>query len=165
MFKEAAEQAARRGIVVQTGATSGSEQSAVEVALAAGGSVHLYLPWKEFEAVWRRGLEAKFGNRVETTVYDSERDAEWTAAIAAWHPHGEYLARASMALYARNHGLVTGSDLVVALPFVRVRKGETEKGPTEQGIELARERGIPLYDLSEIQDRDRMEDWLDIEPD
>jgi hypothetical protein len=162
LFTAAAEDAARHGITVHTGATPGAEQLAAERALQAGGSVRLYLPWPGFEAGWRKAISKAYPDRVSTVSFDPEVHAEWTEAIHAWHPTGEHLARASLAMYARNYGLVREATTVVALPFLRVKNGVADKGQTEQGLEVARSLGLPVYDLSEDEDRQALRDLLDL---
>lgn len=163
LFAAAAEFAARNEITVHTGATPGSEQLAAERALVAGGSVRLYLPWSGFEAAWVKGASLAFPGQVSTVSFDPEIHSEWTEAIHVWHPTGEHLARASLAIYARNYGLVREATTVVALPFVRVKNGASDKGQTQQGLEVAREIGLPVYDLSEDDDRLALRTLLGLE--
>ncbi|MGV3722856.1 MAG: hypothetical protein ACO1SX_18295 [Actinomycetota bacterium] len=162
LFTAAAEDAARNGITVHTGATPGAEQLAAERTLQAGGAVRLYLPWPGFEAVWVKGLSGAYPGRVSTVSFDPEVHSEWTEAIYAWHPNGEHLARASLAIYARNYGLVREATTVVALPYLRVKNGAADKGQSEQGLEVARSLGLPVYDLSEEEDRQALRDLLDL---
>lgn len=156
LFTAAAEYAARNGITVHTGATPGSEQLAAERALRAGGAVRLYLPWHGFETAWLTGISQAYPKQVLTVSFDPDVHSEWTAAIHAWHPNGEHLARASLAIYARNYGLVRESTAAVALPYLRVKNGLADKGQTEQGLEVARGLGLPVYDLSEEDGRESL---------
>lgn len=162
LFTAAAVYAAEHGYVVNSGASQGAEQLAADRALAAGGRVRLYLPWDGYEGEWVQRAAREYPGHVEVSVFGPESHAEWAEAIHAWHPAGSYLARASLALYARSYGAVREASSVVALPFLRVRKGASEKGQTEQGLEIARKLGLPLYDLSVTEDRQRLRDRLGI---
>jgi hypothetical protein len=59
--------------------------------------------------------------------------------------------------------LVREATTVVALPFVRVKNGASDKGQTQQGLEVAREIGLPVYDLSEDDDRLALRTLLGLE--
>lgn len=161
LYTEAAEWAARTGAVVASGATPGAEQLAAQCALNAGGSVRLYLPWSGFEAAWVRRVEREYPGKLTTSIYDPHIHEEWTEAIYRWHPTGTNLARAALALYARSYGAVYEATGVVALPFVRSRNGAVDKGQTEQGLQLARDLGLTLYDLSDDAQRQQLRSLLD----
>jgi hypothetical protein len=160
LYTGAAEFAARRGFAVHSGAMPGAEQLAAETALAAGGLVRLYLPWEGYEPIWCRNQQNRHPSRVETVVYDPEIHTSWTEAIHQWHPAGTFLARASLGLYARTYGMVGESTSVVALPYVRLKSGAADKGQTEQGLTVARELELVLYDLSEEEGRTALRDLL-----
>jgi hypothetical protein len=161
LYTGAAEWAARTGAVVASGATPGAEQLALQCALAAGGTVRLYLPWSGFEAEWVRNTERAYPGKVTTSIYDPNIHGAWTEAIHRTHPAGTHLAKAALALYARSYGAVYEATSVVALPFVRSRNGATDKGQSEQGLQLARELGLSLYDLSEEDQRQQLRALLE----
>lgn len=161
LYTDAAEWVARSGAVVASCATPGAEQLAAQCALAAGGTVCLYLPWSDFEAEWVRRVQGEYPGLVTTRVYDPDVHADWTEAVLRTHPAGSYLARASQALYARSYGAVYEATDVVALPFIRSRNGAADKGQTEQGLQLARDLGLSLYDLSVEEERLRLRVLID----
>jgi len=163
LFTAAAKHAAENGITVHSGATPGAEQLAAERALEAGGTVRLYLPWNGFETGWLASMSRAHPNRVLTVVFDAEVHSEWTEAIHAWHPVGEHLARAALAMYARTYGLVRESTTVVAMPYLRVKNGGSDKGQTEQGLRVARDLGLTLFDLSEEAGRLGLRELLGLE--
>ncbi|MCC2672463.1 MAG: hypothetical protein K0Q72_4935 [Armatimonadetes bacterium] len=156
LFTLAAEYAVELGAVVHSGGAPGAEQVAAERALQAGGNVRLYLPRDGFEAEWLARVTREHKAQIETLYFDPEVHQEWVDAVHAWHPAGTFLARASLAIYARSYGMVRHASAVVALPFVRLKNGTSDRGQTEQGIAIAREFEIPLYDLSVDGDRDRL---------
>jgi hypothetical protein len=144
------------GAVVYSGASPGAEQIAAERALQAGGRVRLYLPRDGFEAEWVQRMTAAHPDQVEFTRFDPDVHQEWVDAVYAWHPAGTFLAKASLAIYARSYGMVRDASVVVALPFVRLKNGTSDRGQSEQGLQVAREMEIPLYDLSVDADRERL---------
>jgi hypothetical protein len=160
IYTDAAEWAARNGVQVLSGATPGAEQLAAQGALKAGGQVTLYLPWHGFEVEWVKCQQEEYPGQVTLRVYDPEIHAGWAEAIHRWHPAGTHLARASLALYARSYGLVYEATSVVALPFVRTRNGATDRGQSEQGLQIARELGLSLYDISDDELRERLRELI-----
>lgn len=160
LYTDAAAWAARNGVRVLSGATPGAEQLAAQCALKAGGEVTLYLPWHGFEAEWVRRQEQEYSGQVTLRVYDPEIHHGWAEAIQRRHPTGAHLARASLALYARSYGLVYESTGVVALPFVRTRNGAVDRGQSEQGLQIAQELGLSLYDISDDEPRERLRELI-----
>jgi len=135
------EVAERHGVVV-TGAAVGADQTAAETALAAGGLVHLVLPWASYEERWIRRIQSQFPRRVTVEVYDVARHPAWTDSVRTYHPAFHALSRGAIALHARNYGIVAGAAAVVAAAH-DARGG----GGTGQGIRMARGLGIPVFDL------------------
>ncbi|GEM_PF-2896550 len=146
-FRQAALAAARAGATVVTGAAPGADQLAATLAISLGGRVHLVLPWETYERAWTRWALAHPG--VTRTVYDPVEHAAWTESVFTHHPAGRRLAHGALALHARNYGIVSGSDLVVALP----KDPAGRQGGTAQGLRIARALGIPARNLWSERDR------------
>ena len=156
LYTLAAEYAAEVGAILHSGASPGSEQVAAERALQAGGRVKLYLPRDGFEGEWVGRLTKAYPEHVELLHFDPNLHQEWSDAVHSWHPAGSFLAKASLAMYARSYGMIREASAVVALPFVRVKNGTSDRGQSEQGLQVARGFDIPVYDLSLDLDRERL---------
>lgn len=168
LYLTAARRVGEQGRTLLVGADPGADQDAANVALQAGGSVELYLPWADYEKLWVRRMEERYPGRVSEVVFQRDAHTAWVESIVRWHPTGKYLSRAVMALNARNYGLLVAAGAAVALPLVRVVKGATgapdatEKSSTGQEIELARLLNLRVFDLSEAGDRSRLSGWLEL---
>ncbi len=156
LYVSAVRQFAREGAVIHSTAMPGSDRMAAEYALRAGASVRIYLPWDAYEQAWVDKMETGFPGQVDRARYDAESRHEWEEVVHAWHPTARYLAPAMMKSYARTFGSVLEADSVLALPMARRGKGEVDKGSAEQAIWLAQQREVPLFDLSEEGDRNRL---------
>jgi hypothetical protein len=146
-YRQAALAAAARGATVVTGAAQGADQLAATLAISLGGRVHLVLPWEAYEYHWVRWALAHPG--VTRAVYDPPEHAAWTESVFAHHPAGRKLAPGALALHARNFGIVSGADLVIALS----KDCAGRHGGTAQGLRVARALGIPAYNLWIERDR------------
>ena len=123
--------------------------------------MQLYLPWSDYEAQWVRRVEREYPGQVTLRIYDPEVHQSWAEAIHSSHPAGTNLARAALALYARSYGAVYEATSVVALPFIRSRNGAADKGQSEQGLQLARDLGLSLFDLSVEEQRQQLRELLE----
>ncbi|MGB9803684.1 hypothetical protein [Desulfofundulus sp.] len=95
--------------------------------------VTLYLPWAGYNA---GGIHPR--NRV--IVFSSQKD--WLESVGKYHPAPDRLTPAAVKLHARNFGIVSSADLVIAFP-----RSTSKAGGTGQGIRIAEALGKRLYVL------------------
>jgi hypothetical protein len=154
---------------------------AAEAALAAGGTVELFLPWALYEREWVQRIKRQFGEQVHETVFDPAVHADWLAAARATVPNGEHLSSGSIALHARCYGMLECANAVVVMPYVRlawqvserpagnlrnriggisgesvVRERIIDKGGAECAIRFAQTLERNAFDLSSEGDRLRL---------
>lgn len=96
---------ARRGWALRSGGAPGADSAFEAGALAAGGRVGLYLPWRGFE------------RRTEHVVLHEATARAWELA-PRFHPGWDRLGRGARALHARNVHQVLGGSCDNAASFV-----------------------------------------------
>lgn len=152
VYRHAAEAAGRAGTTVVTGAAPGADQLAATLAVSRGGPLELVLPWASFEDKWVRWARAHRG--VSIVVYDPLEHPAWLDSVRKYHPAGRKLIGGSLALHARNYGIVYRAELVIALP----KSARPDAwGGTGQGMRVARALGIPCLNLHIAGDRAAVE--------
>jgi hypothetical protein len=154
LYRDTAIACAHAGITVRTGAAEGSDQEAAGIALAMGGVVELVLPWPEFESGWVHVMQRDYPGRVHIEVFDRRVHAAWLRSVDAYHPNPAALSRESIALHARNYGIVEPAEAVVALPPFDAQGGAA------QGLRIGRALGRPVYDLQLPEDRRALNDQI-----
>jgi len=137
------------GYTITTGGCVGCDQHAGNIAYNLGGHLHLVLPWESYEEAWVSSLTK---GAVTVDVYNCDVHRTWTDSVIRYHPHGSNLSGGALALHARNFGIVEGTKAVVALP-----SNKPGGGGTGQGMRIAKDLGIPLFDLSTAEGCDALE--------
>lgn len=129
---------------IRTGAAYGIDQKAMEGT--QGRNLEVYLPWSSYN----RELVPI---RSKLIIYSRSEHVEWTESVRKYHPAAHKLSNGAFALHARNFGIVSGCDWVIAFP------DETGGGGTGQGIRIAEGLKIPVIQVNKgsIQDTPR---WL-----
>lgn len=141
--------AAKRELVVVSGAAEGSDLAFMTGARNAGGRVVAVLPWASYNA----GL---LPAGVERIVFDPERHPGWIMLAAAHHPAWDarradgrpVLSRGMRALHARNTGILLGESPEDRVGLVVAHQAPNRRGGTEQGLRLATALGIPTRSIS-----------------
>ncbi len=152
LFRRAVRHAVRCNLELRTGAAIGYDQIGAEEVLGAGGKVCLVLPWPNYERDWQTEITTANPGRVRMVVYDPAKHGDWTASVEKYHPAPHRLdSQGKFKLIARDYGIVYPARLVLAAPSAK-----PGKGGTGQGLRAARDLGIPVFDLSEAPDRDRL---------
>jgi hypothetical protein len=149
LMESLAAQLARRGWVLRTGASPGSDQAFYRGARSAAGRVELYLPWAGFESGSWGPAES---GEVEVLAAPSPQAHE---LAARFQPRWASLGDEQRRLLARDAHQVLGADL--ASP-ARVVVCWTADGSldgsgagadgTRQALRIARDRGIPVLNLA-----------------
>lgn len=153
MFILAAELAAKRGYVISTGAAAGSDQLAANTALENGGLIQLHLPWKEYERQWVDRILQQYQNKVQVIDSDPLENSKAVEAISL-HPGASLLKESVRRLMGRNYTIVEGCSSVIALPIPPMRGG------TAHGMRVAESLGIPLFNLSIPEGREKLSPYL-----
>jgi hypothetical protein len=134
---------ARRGWALRSGAAPGADSAFERGALAAGGRVGLYLPWRGFEG------------RTEHVVLH-EATARAYELAPRFHPGWSSMKRSSQAMHARNMHQVLGSSCANPASFVVcwTKDGDvtaeecgTKRGGTLSAIRCASAHGVAVYNL------------------
>lgn len=146
----------QKGMTVTTGAADGCDDAAMVGATRVSEdlrrNLHVFLPWASYNR-----------NRVPSgstiTVYDPKVHIDWTASVPKYHKAPHLLSRGSYALMARNYGIICfpwNVDAVIALP-----KSLADEGGTGEGMRIARDLGIKLFNLREPDGVNDAADWID----
>lgn len=125
-------------VIISTGMAPGIDQKAVSEAFP--NRLHLYLPWKSFEA-------QKIPVYAKVTVYDPKIHREWTDSVFKLHPAPDKLKSSYICLHARNYGILADQEWASAcIAFPRVKGyGSDNLGGTGQAIRIADKLGIPKF--------------------
>lgn len=109
-------------------------------------TAEIWLPWEGYKHVLMPG---------ETLHYPST--ADWALA-SRHHPNWFQLSQKAKALHARNGPIIVGADHNTPVDFVVCwTKDGKASGGTGQGLRIAKDRGIPIYNLFNFGvDRDEL---------
>jgi predicted Rossmann-fold nucleotide-binding protein len=146
-FQKAAENAARAGYIVSTGAAKGADQLAAQSALSAGGAVRLSLPWNSYEKDWVNDISNTYPDRVAIETRLPTEGSPGMESVAKYHPHSENLPNSVRSLHARNHTILNPAQGRVA-GVIALSRGS---GGTEQAIRIANGENILVNRFSDPQ--------------
>lgn len=142
---------------MRSGGAPGADSAFERGALASGGRVGLYLPWRGFEG------------RVQHVVLHEATARAWEMA-PRFHPAWSSLTRGALALHARSVHQVLGSTCDNPASFVvcwtregAVTAAETvgHRGGTLTAIRVASEYDVAVYNLRREDHRAMWERALD----
>jgi hypothetical protein len=146
-FQKAAENAARAGYLVTTGAAKGADQLAAESALKAGGAVRLSLPWSSYEKEWVSDLSNRNPGRVaiDTRIPVRGIDDKANRSVDQYHPSPRALEGSGRSLHARNYNILSAPQGNVAGAIALAPKVDgAVQGGTGQGVRVAGGLNIPI---------------------
>jgi hypothetical protein len=146
-----AERLDERGWTLRSGHAPGMDQA---FETGAGCNAEVYLPWPSFEH--SESLEAD-------VIVDRPTSAAYNIA-ARFHPAWDRASKGARALHARNVHQVLGRDCDMPSGFVLcwTLNGEV-RGGTGQAIRVAREYGVPIYNLADPNVLRRVEGLLELD--
>lgn len=132
--REAVQAALGAGHRIVTGGAPGIDTIAVHATQVVGHPerVTLVLPWERFEG-WQ-------DLRLRRVVFDPEEHAGWLHEARRLHPAPERVSRGAWLLLARDAGIATMADLVLAFP----QGGD--RGGTAFTCRAARGLGKPVHE-------------------
>lgn len=139
---------------IKTGAAKGADQIAIEYALKKDADIHLYLPWKTYEQEYINEVKKYAPSCLTLHIYNERECKEWKESVAKYHPNIKALSKGAYALHARNFPIIKNSSFVIALSH------PTKEGGTEQGIRIAKDLKIPVYNLKLEEDRSKLCDLM-----
>ena len=140
---------ARLGWALRSGGAPGADSAFEAGALAAGGRVGLYLPWRGFEG------------RTEHVVLH-EATARAYELAPRFHPGWDRLGRGARALHARNVHQVLGASCENRASFVAcwtpdgatsAAETSARTGGTGTAVRIASAHGVPVYNLQRADHR------------
>jgi len=131
---------AEAGWTLRSGAAPGADSAFEAGCDQQGGNKEIFIPWNGFGS--RRITE----RGVLLVPAQSQEQAHAIAAKA--HPKWAFLKPAVRKLHARNVCQVLGADLEAPVAFVLCwTPNGSGSGGTGQAIRIAREAGVPIFDL------------------
>lgn len=134
-----AQELSSQGLILRSGGAEGAD-TAFELG-AEPGTKEIYLPWDGFNERWA----------TEEGVFNQSRSEleEIAMGMAShFHPRWDRCGYGTRKLMARNVHQVIGKDLLSPCLFILCwTRGGTGLGGTGQALRIARELGIPVYDL------------------
>lgn len=136
------------GNYIASGGANGSDSSFARGAnLVDPTKVIIYLPWESYN----KELIVK-GNHVTWQI-----KLEWEEIAARHHPKWANLKDSVRKLMARNAGIISRADKVIAYPNINSPFG----GGTSHSMRVAKEKGIPILDLTEKEHSlEEVGNWL-----
>jgi hypothetical protein len=171
LFRLGCAAAGRFGHRLRTGAAPGFDQLAVETSLQYGGWCDLFLPWESYEKPWvqyiqQQSIQLWGENRIHIEVFDPTfqkfpHHEDWAESVRQYHPAPERLNQGAFKLHARNYGIIIDcsgpqdllANCVLAVP-------SQEGGGTAQGMRIAIDLEVPMFDLSTQVGRDDLRECL-----
>lgn len=137
-----------RGYILRSGGAEGADTYFENGCNLTNGKKEIYLPWKNFN-----------GNK--SSLYQiCEKSKEMAKKF---HPNGNNLKESVLKLMARNCYQVLGKDLKTFSEFVVCwTKDGKDSGGTGQALRIARHYNIPVYNLYNEDDKDKLIKLLDI---
>jgi hypothetical protein len=146
IMEDAATWLAKTGWTLRSGGALGADAAFARGANRRYGSTpasfEIHIPWKGF----KHDDTFVLGGQ----VYHNERHV---AIAKKYHPAWERLKRGGQQLMARNVSIMLGSDCDTPVKMVLCWHDPSKKtGGTLQGIRIARDKGIPVFNLAISED-------------
>lgn len=140
---------ADRGLVLRSGAAQGADSAFEQGCVEQKGDREIWLPWEGFNG-------RPFTRRLPTrAAFD---------LAAQFHPTWETLTDPTKRLHARNSHQILGQHLDHPVAFVVCwTPGGSGGGGTGQALRLARDRGIPVFDLGGPGRLDAFREYVRVE--
>lgn len=144
-----AEAFVRRGWTVTTGCADGADYAAMVGARNVDpDQLEVYLPWASYNDKYHKGGGS-------FAVYDPKIHDEWTESVHKYHPAAKNLKQGAFKLHARNYGILSDVDVVVAMPM-----SDEDLGGTGQGMRIAKELGKKLFTVSNAVHRKLLKEFI-----
>ena len=126
------------GYILRSGACRGPDQAFERGCDSVGGDKRIYVPWKGYEGVYSEDLP-----RIQIGYTN-----EALEIAKKYHPNWDALSSGGQTLMARNVHIILGKDLKTSAAFVLCwTQNGSGSGGTGQGIRIARDYMIPVYDM------------------
>lgn len=132
---------------ISTGAADGIDSIGMRAAkdMEKAHLLYVYLPWGSYNKEF-----IPDGSNI--IIY--REHAEWKDSVYKYHPSPDNLTRGIFALHARNYGIISNSDAVIAFPGYKL-------GGTGQGIRIAKGLGINVITISPKDTNVLIDDLID----
>lgn len=127
-----------RGIWIRSGHADGADKAFEKEA--DPDRLVVFLPWRNYN---REGP-------ARGTVVVTRWTPELAAVVNRIHPTPGLLSRGAALMMARNAQIILGANLDTPVNAVVCWTPDEERGGTSFGIRLAREHGIPVFNLNRM---------------
>lgn len=134
-----------KGYILRSGGASGADQ-AFEDGVSEPDSMEIYLPWRGFER--NRSLLYRVSDRVIELAEE-------------YHPAWDELSEGGKLMMGRNMYQILGNDLKTPSDFVVCWTSDGyATGGTGQAIRVAEDKGIPVFNLKNMDEMKIVNRWL-----
>lgn len=145
----------RQGYILRSGGAKGADTAFYEGAKRSNSPYRIYLPSQSFNG---------FRANPSQGFLDASTSPNWSKAmetVAKYHPAPERLSSFAKALQARNAYQMLGAtmDNPASMVVAWTPRGEVTGG-TGQALRMAKDYGIPTYNLAIDKERDQILDLI-----
>ena len=149
-IKKIAQYLAKENYILRSGGADGADTAFEQGCDLEKGEKEIYLPWKSFN----HNLSNLYlkSNEIKEEILQQAFEL-----AAKYHPGWNFLSYGAKCLMARNGMQVLGRNLNDPVSFVVCYNlGGLKKGGTSQALRIAHDRDIPIFNLSDEDDRKRL---------
>jgi hypothetical protein len=141
---------AKQGYVLRSGGADGADTAFEQGCDLENGEKEIFLPWKGFNdnssELYLKSKEIKEEIRKQTFEL-----------AAKYHPAWNYLSYGAKCLMARNGMQVLGRNLNEPVLFIVCYSlGGLKHGGTSQALRIAHDRNIPIFNLANEEDHNKI---------
>ena len=146
-----AQQLGEQGYTLRTGGALGADTAFMTGAMSGNFPIKVYLP-----SSWFLGLK----HNPKNGFFDSSTAPTWNEALELvnkYHPAPDKLGSFARKLMARNAYQILSTTLKDPVDFVICwTKGGKLVGGTAQAMKIAMDFGVPIYNLANVEDIQRL---------
>jgi hypothetical protein len=144
-FKKLGAFLAKHGYILRSGAAEGADAAFEAGCDSISGKKEIYLPWKKY-------------NENPSQLLNDQ--AGWDLAVQI-HPYWDNLNLNAKLLIARNSNIVMGMQIQQPCDFIICWTPDgREIGGTAQALRIAKKYKIPVYNLGNSKDKDKLRAFL-----
>lgn len=131
-----------RGYTLYSGGAEGADTAFEDGCKSAHGEKQIFLPWNGASGRPKNDPDYPSMDKLDKAVVKEAREI-----AAKFHPYWDKLSHTVQLIHARNTLQVLGKDLATPVEFVLCWTDSEEGGGTSQALRIAKDRGIPVFNL------------------